>query len=546
MAQTDEPPIAVSLSGGGHRATLYALGSLLALVDRGLNRRIVQVSSVSGGSILNAVLVHDGVDLTAVTPEKFDVIAQHIASTIARRGVLTWRWLTLALAVVVACGALAGWGYAQTAGPRELLFLACVIGAGVPLLWFGHFVAWRLRKVFFPGPRAQQMGQLPATPVDHVFCASDLITGFPVYVTTWDGGLLWRRTSDSGVIGGQPATSGQLWSAKELRLAEVVRASAGFPGIPPRRLAVGRRRRFGRRSERLADNLFAVVPGFEKPRDWDEGNVMLLSDGGIVNNLGTQPLREDRFYRGKAGPGALVPKVLISANASAPITASHYWPYYLPGTSIVSQLWRCLQMLNMNTVAPRVASTRFSLKHRSEAGAYSQNVDLIINLSEPAGMLEVSLKTMMEEDRDVLRLRSSRHRLWQQDLADLLRSWVHAHQYDPASVDAKDALIETLQRKVMNEPWIVPSVPGVLDHDALDDVTETSWWASLLALDASYGQPQVPTTLGRFNPDIIRMLVLRGYMHTFLASLAIHPLDAEDLEGSSGRIKERIASLGTR
>ena len=548
VAKTDEQAIAVSLSGGGHRATLYALGSLMALIDRGLNRSVVQVSSVSGGSILNAVLAHNGVNLTAVTAEEFDEIARHVVSTIARRGVLTWRWLALPLAAAATCGALAGWGYAQTAGPSELLFLACAIGAVTPLLWFGHFIAWRLRKVYLPIPQAQRMAQLPSTPVDHVFCASDLVTGFPVYITTWDGGLLWRRTSDSGVIGGKPNTEGQLWSAKDLRLADVVRASAGFPGIPPRRLAVGGRRRFGQRSEQLDDSMFssrALRELFDEPSDWGEGAVMLLSDGGIVNNLGTQPLREDRFYQGKAGPG-VVPQVLIAANASAPMTASHHWSYYLPGISVVSQLWRCLQMLNMNTVAPRVASTRLSLTHRSQKGAYSEDVDIITNLSESTGMLEISLRTMMEKHRDALRLHNPKHDIWQQDLADLLRSWVRDHQYDPASIDAKESLIETLERKVMDEPWNVPQVPGVLDHDALNDLTQTQWWANLLALDESYRQSRIPTTLGRLNPDVIRMLVLRGYMHTFLASLAVHSLDAQDLEGSSSRIKERIDSLGER
>ena len=46
--------IALSLSGGGHRATLFGLGVLLALVDRGLNMRVKQIASVSGGSIVNA------------------------------------------------------------------------------------------------------------------------------------------------------------------------------------------------------------------------------------------------------------------------------------------------------------------------------------------------------------------------------------------------------------------------------------------------------------------------------------------------------------
>ena len=48
--------IGVAISGGGHRATLWGLGVLLALVDLGLNRRVSVITSVSGGSIANGVV----------------------------------------------------------------------------------------------------------------------------------------------------------------------------------------------------------------------------------------------------------------------------------------------------------------------------------------------------------------------------------------------------------------------------------------------------------------------------------------------------------
>ena len=44
----------VALSGGGHRATLATIGALMALVDRRLNKVVIQIASVSGGSITNA------------------------------------------------------------------------------------------------------------------------------------------------------------------------------------------------------------------------------------------------------------------------------------------------------------------------------------------------------------------------------------------------------------------------------------------------------------------------------------------------------------
>src|SRR5215467_1577822 len=124
MSQIEEPAVGISLSGGGHRATLYALGSLMAIVDRGLNRRIVQVSSVSGGSILNAVLVHRGVNLNTATSDEFDKVARDITVVIARRGVLTKGWLAIALSFVSGCGVLAGLGYAATPAPPALMFLA--------------------------------------------------------------------------------------------------------------------------------------------------------------------------------------------------------------------------------------------------------------------------------------------------------------------------------------------------------------------------------------------------------------------------------------
>jgi hypothetical protein len=42
--------IAVTLSGGGHRATLFGLGALMYLVDARANTNVSSIASVSGGS----------------------------------------------------------------------------------------------------------------------------------------------------------------------------------------------------------------------------------------------------------------------------------------------------------------------------------------------------------------------------------------------------------------------------------------------------------------------------------------------------------------
>ena len=54
----DGPPIGLALSGGGVRAALFSLGVVFGLIESGYHRRLRCVTSVSGGSIVNAVLAH--------------------------------------------------------------------------------------------------------------------------------------------------------------------------------------------------------------------------------------------------------------------------------------------------------------------------------------------------------------------------------------------------------------------------------------------------------------------------------------------------------
>ena len=51
--------ILMSNTGGGHRATVWGAGTILAVSDAGLAHDVTSVSSVSGGSITNGVIAHD-------------------------------------------------------------------------------------------------------------------------------------------------------------------------------------------------------------------------------------------------------------------------------------------------------------------------------------------------------------------------------------------------------------------------------------------------------------------------------------------------------
>src|SRR6187200_2846510 len=87
--------IAVALSGGGHRASLFALGALLYLVDAGKGPELATVSSISGGSITNGHVAAT-TDLTTVEPAAFWQEMSHLGHQVAAVGTIWASKLTYA------------------------------------------------------------------------------------------------------------------------------------------------------------------------------------------------------------------------------------------------------------------------------------------------------------------------------------------------------------------------------------------------------------------------------------------------------------------
>jgi hypothetical protein len=142
-------PLALAISGGGHRATLYALGSFMALVDRGLNREIAQISSVSGGSILNGCLAHCGQDINELSPEEFDEIARGIVDVVVRRGVLGPFWIGMLLSASVATAVVVAILCWLASVPSWLIWLPVLLAFAGPLLGGGRLLSWRLGRHVF-------------------------------------------------------------------------------------------------------------------------------------------------------------------------------------------------------------------------------------------------------------------------------------------------------------------------------------------------------------------------------------------------------------
>ncbi len=79
--------IGVALSGGGHRATVFGLGALLALADAGLHHRTVSISSVSGGSIANGAVM-TGPDFGRAPVADIEAHIARTVRSLAERGIL--------------------------------------------------------------------------------------------------------------------------------------------------------------------------------------------------------------------------------------------------------------------------------------------------------------------------------------------------------------------------------------------------------------------------------------------------------------------------
>src|SRR5690242_8786790 len=79
--QDNDFTIGVSLSGGGHRATLFGLGALLAIVDSGLHEKVAWISSVSGGSLANSK-VAVSCDFNQTNEGEFGRICQSVLASL--------------------------------------------------------------------------------------------------------------------------------------------------------------------------------------------------------------------------------------------------------------------------------------------------------------------------------------------------------------------------------------------------------------------------------------------------------------------------------
>ncbi len=278
------PTWSLALSGGGHRAALFALGSLLYLADSRQNRQVTSIASVSGGSLTNGVLMcgedYDEMDGTALRAATRNLIRR-----CAWTGTVQGAWETRLVItgwVVLALGGLFGlaewiwgmWGL-RAYGPLMMLVAAVLI----VLLYesISRVAAAILNRLFFDSRELRQV----QSGIVQVLCASELQSKLHLYLSPK---FVYNRCFST-----EPTAPGSI------RLATAVQASACFPPVfPTRRLGV-RKVGLDKRPAR---------------RVW-------LCDGGVYDNMGDEWARGLWQHGGDYTLLGPPPDMLLIVNASA-------------------------------------------------------------------------------------------------------------------------------------------------------------------------------------------------------------------------------------
>jgi Patatin-like phospholipase len=327
--------LAVTLSGGGHRATLFGLGALMYLVDAKANASVTSIASVSGGSLTNG-LVGQNLNFRETNGADFrDQVAKRLATQIAKSGTLfaplfTKIYLAILILGAVAIGLLLIPPVVRMPWYLRLfLILIAVIVWGWIFGARGRVCARAFNTTLFsPGGRATTLSQIKKDDLDHVICSTEFRSAEQVYFA---GDFVYSYALGYGV----PAN---------LPLASAVQASADFPGGFPPAIFPTRPHNF----------TGAPPPSAGGPPE--PPAEMVLTDGGVYDNMGEQWARgfAARIKRcPNLGPGRRTPNQLVVVNASARIPWSPYRRRLIPLVGELLALLRVNNVLYINTTNVR-------------------------------------------------------------------------------------------------------------------------------------------------------------------------------------------------
>ncbi len=249
--------VGLALSGGGARAVAFHLGCLRALHDRGVLDRLQVISGVSGGSLLAALYAYSSEDFEQFDARVCALLRSGLQLQIIRRA-LASRRLAQGLATRLVAGTAAA-GARIGGRAKARLGGDSVLDPPLPR-WVSRTDAFAdvLSRRLFGDTR---MPDVARPDLDVVINACDLTTGSAFRFGSRESGT-WR--------------AGKLID-NDVPVAEAVAASAAYPLLLP---ALDRRWQVVNRNGEASEQR------------------MVLTDGGIFDNLGTtclEPGRSEQF-----------------------------------------------------------------------------------------------------------------------------------------------------------------------------------------------------------------------------------------------------------
>ncbi len=255
--------VALALSGGGFRAVAFHLGCLRALRDRGLLDRVNLISAASGGALLAAMYAYSAEGLDEFDARVMELLRSGITPRVVRRAVFSRR-----AGQALATGMTAGVVALYALGLRSIAGILSMTGALSrtrrssfdrlgPAFPRTHSRTTAFADVLRSVLGTARMGDMPRPGLNIIINATELRTGTAFRFGNRESGS-WRL----GYV-----------QENDIEVAEAVAASAAYPTLLP-----------------AIDRHFELVG-----RD---GNVrrerVVLSDGGIYDNLATSALEPDR------------------------------------------------------------------------------------------------------------------------------------------------------------------------------------------------------------------------------------------------------------
>jgi len=290
QSETSSNKIGLALSGGGSRAIAFHLGCLRALHDRGVINQIKVISSVSGGSVIGALYTYSDSDFEKFEAEVINLLRSGLQLKILKRFIFSTR-LIESIFTICTSGVLAlGSNIVNLLVPNKIKNKLFQANIHPPIR------RWVSRTTSFMDVLMNVFGQKSLTDkrrndLEIVINATELRTGSAFRFGSRESEC-WRF--------------GKIVN-NNVKVAQAVAASAAYPALLP-----------------ALDLKFK----FEDRDHLIKNNRVILSDGGIFDNLGVTCLEPDRSIKYSSNVFDL--DYIISCNAGPGLFNENNFPYWWP------------------------------------------------------------------------------------------------------------------------------------------------------------------------------------------------------------------------